>query len=214
MFVFARMLARGCPDGRRVASRFRWARLLARRRRRGGLRGCPRSMRPALKTGKHKLGAGADARQPSPLAPTRGSSLRSCAGAAKETQRWAGTLLAAAAAAAPTNPPSLSVPRDVSVPSAAPRWVSHAGRAEERAWRQFDMPNFFFLPLFAFILAVLTKCASYSCRVANPNTYARQRVKLSHIRRTRPFFAALLTRIAHCCFLRRLAGTRARTVLH
>ena len=62
------------------------------------------AMRPALKTGKHKLGAGADARQPSPLARTRGSSLRSCAGAAKETQRWAGTLLAAAAAAAPTKP--------------------------------------------------------------------------------------------------------------
>ena len=55
------------------------------------------------KQGKHKLGAGA-ARQPSPLARTRGSSLRSCAGAAKETQRWAGTLLAAAAAAAPTKP--------------------------------------------------------------------------------------------------------------
>ena len=51
------------------------------------------AMRPALKTGKHKPGAGAARRQPSPLARTRGSSLRSCAGAAKETQRCAGTLL-------------------------------------------------------------------------------------------------------------------------
>ena len=165
------------------------------------------AMRPALKTGQLKLGAGA-ARQPSPLARTRGSSLRSCAAAAKETQRCAGMLLAVVAAAAPTNPPSLSVPCDASVAPAFPRWVSQPERARSVRGVQFDVPNFFFLPLFAFILAVLTFHASYSFRVANPNTYARQRVKLSHIRRTRPFFAALLTRIAHCCLSSPPCSTR------
>ena len=119
----------------------------------GGRRGCPRRDGPALKTGQLKLGAGAARGSPLPsparvgAAFARGPGLR---------RRRSGVLVPCSRRPRrprPQNPPSLSVPCDFSVASAAPRWFSHAERAKERAWRQFDMPNSFFLPLFAFILA-------------------------------------------------------------
>ena len=130
--------ARGCPDGRRVASRFRWARLLARRRRWRSTGLPSRSMRPALKTGKHKLGAcAARGGLPSPRAYSR---LRSCAGAAEGNAAVCWYLARGGRGGRdhkPTEPQHVHT--HVSVASAVPRWVSHAGRAEERAWRQFDV---------------------------------------------------------------------------
>ena len=120
------------------------------------------AMRPALKTGQLKLGAGA-ARQPSPLARTRGSSLRSCAAAAKETQRCAGMLLAVVAAAAPTNPPSPSVPCDASVAPAFPRWVSQPERA--RSVRGVNLT----CPIVSFCLCLLL---FWRCSQSAPRTRA------------------------------------------
>ena len=149
------------------------------------------AMRPALKTGQLKLGAGA-ARGSPRLAPPRVGAAFSLVPSPR--RRRSGVLVCYSRRPRPPrpqNPPSFSVPCDVSVPSAAPRWVSHRRACEERAWRQMRAKSITPFLLCLLKLAERQFCTSYTCRAANPNTYARQRVKPSHIHHTRPFFAAL-----------------------
>ena len=127
------------------------------------------AMRPALKTGQLKLGAGAARGSPRPP-PAR---VRAAFVRVPGLQRRRSAVcwyVTRGGRPRPQNPPSLSVPYDASVNSAFPLWFSHRRACEERAWRQMRAKSITPFLLCLLKLAERPICTSYSCRAANPTT--------------------------------------------